>query len=1646
MKLIAVLASSVLGFGALASGEEAFFMGVGDLPGGAVGSEARDISDDGTVVVGWSYSASSGDRQAAFRWTQAGGMVPLGDLPGGRYQCLAFCVSADGSHVAGQSSSTASTEDLYYLEACRWVGGGGPIAMGVIPGASYYSSVATAISGDGAVIIGQSSGPSGFQAFRWTQAGGMVGLGDLPGGYFQSTGTAVSADGSVVVGTGSAAVYSAEAFRWTQAGGMIGLGDLPGGMSASYATGVSADGSVVVGRANSTSGYEAFRWTQAGGMVGLGDLPGGDFLGAANAVSADGTVIVGRGRSSTYDEAMIWTAEEGMRNLRDVLVNEGGLDLTGWTLSEAWAVAADGRTIVGNGINPSGQAEGWIACIGSAPRGACCNPSTLECNDDVLEADCQEAGEVWSQSTLCAQLDPPCGTGACCNRANYSCTEAVLEAECQGPDEEWNPGTGCAELDPPCEPLCELSGHVFDVETGDSIVGAEVIVAGEAPVLTNSLGEFSLVDLTCGDTVVTVTMTGYSEASETVNLSSGSQAFVHIAMTPEAIGVVEVRGRYCGPDKHVYYLNGIPLDETFTAKVNWGTQTPGSVKFITPQGEFGGHGEDDTWTRTFNVGGDFGENGRLTVVAVSGDDPPVESEPYVANFKVISLPPGMSDTGWVIPLSSKLKYAQASQSVTLPLEGVGAGTIPDWVPLYGREPYTVQLGFRLTPEVSGDGSGTAGVGTLSTGGSAPAEFGGGKWKFALGGKATWKYDGTEWHPGGALEIGLNASGNLPRSPRYYVVWVWLIPIPVYWQGKIGASTDASIAFQDWTADPLLPTLSGQYTVKPTAGIRAGVGVADTAAVEGNLGGSAPLVIQYPAEPTVKGVSIGFSGSLKLVAWKYSREWPVLNYKWNLYTGGTDPLAGALHGPQGWSQFTLLPRDYMKSAYAEFHGGTGLRGAEAILQTNVYPYLAPSLVAVGDDARLVWLYDDPARTSVNGTELVFSASAEDTWSPPVAVADDGTADFAPVLAAMPGGDLLAAWENVDMVLPEETDVQTLASHLEIAAAAFDHSTETWSGQTNLTSNAYLDRSPRISVAGSNGHAMLTWVSNADNNPIGSAAEPNVVQFSLWDGFSWSTPGVAASGVPSIVKSTMAFDGSAALYLYSADMDDNLETREDRELFALSYDGLLWSVQRLTNEPDVLDDNPQVVVTGPGEFMFAWFRGEDIVTAGNLDLSDEVVATSPGMSGGAMDFRLTRTATGQVVLLWQMASEDVVDIWQSLYEPTLGIWSNPVRLTSDDAMERFMSPAFLAGGDLLVAYGKQQVSYETRVLNIAGEDVVLDNVPVPGQSDLCVLRHTAGIDLAVTAGDVTLSSANPAGGETATIIASISNLGELPAAGVEAAFYDGDPAGGGVQIGSIQTIAAPLAGGSADEVSVDWLVPTSGASHDIYVVVDPNLAILDRDRGNNMAAVTNVMKPDLVVDSILAQSAGPDDRIITVRVVNAGVLDASGVEVTLRRDTETGTLIGTLVSAGSLAPGTYRDLSWKWEGAAPFPGGSVPVFAVIDEADTIAEFDEDNNAHFAVLRDNEVLYDCNLNGYDDAHDLAIGTSPDANGNGVPDECDASPPGDIDGDGDVDQDDTTVFISVLLGTDVDPGHMNRADLDSSGTADGLDVHPFVDALLTP
>ena len=96
-----------------------------------------------------------------------------------------------------------------------------------------------------------------------------------------------------------------------------------------------------------------------------------------------------------------------------------------------------------------GEYEDYTVIIDGNAMGACCDPATGVCTDNVAAADCA-APLQFSYETLCADLDTACGDpGACCDPFTGVCTDDTLALDCQAPLVHYS-GESCDELDPMC--------------------------------------------------------------------------------------------------------------------------------------------------------------------------------------------------------------------------------------------------------------------------------------------------------------------------------------------------------------------------------------------------------------------------------------------------------------------------------------------------------------------------------------------------------------------------------------------------------------------------------------------------------------------------------------------------------------------------------------------------------------------------------------------------------------------------------------------------------------------------------------------------------------------------------------------------------------------------------------------------------------------------------------------------------------------------------------------------------------------------------------------------------------------------------------------------------------------------------------------
>lgn len=100
------------------------------------------------------------------------------------------------------------------------------------------------------------------------------------------------------------------------------------------------------------------------------------------------------------------------------------------------------------------------------------------------------------------------------------------------------------------------------------------------------------------------------------------------------------------------------------------------------------------------------------------------------------------------------------------------------------------------------------------------------------------------------------------------------------------------------------------------------------------------------------------------------------------------------------------------------------------------------------------------------------------------------------------------------------------------------------------------------------------------------------------------------------------------------------------------------------------------------------------------------------------------------------------------------------------------------------------------------------------------------------------------------------------------------------------------------------------------------------------------------------------------------------------------------------------------------------------------------------------DADNDGVADACDICPGADDhvDLDEDGIPDGCDPCPltatpgitQGDVDGNNVINLQDTTLFIQVLLGVDMNPDHVAASDMNCDGNVNGIDIPLHIDQLI--
>jgi murein DD-endopeptidase MepM/ murein hydrolase activator NlpD len=1078
-----------------------------------------------------------------------------------------------------------------------------------------------------------------------------------------------------------------------------------------------------------------------------------------------------------------------------------------------------------------------------------------------------------------------------------------------------------------------LTGFVYDGSTGSPLPGTTVTL-GDDSTDTDAQGGYAFTGLTAGSYTLLAEKSGYNAYSASVDIPASSGITKNITLYPESATGVNPRVNSVGSKFSglSYFLDGVNFNVTWTANVDWAGNTPGKVRFITPEDSYDVATSTNSASKQFNMGTEFGHEGKLKVVAISADNKTsAEKEADFVVMKSLPLSFNSYDTG------SNFNYKiSAGPNWEFINEGIGAGVIPSTIPYFGGKEFNI----RFIPTIkAGIKSNTASLGLAFEGTIPAAKIAG----FSIGATPyvgiTGDYSDTAWSFYGNLGMDIGFSGTTPP-------WYLPVPIvPVYVQGTLKVSADINAEIHELL--PLPPELLGYFVLNPEVKGSLGVGVSRFVSAEVWIGGGAEAALQFPQEPHLEEIVIYVNCGYTLYAFGMNAgkgELPLGD--WMLYgdkTVGTSPFSPEI------PQWQPVSRTYLsKPDYGAFRGGrdyavkTFTTEEEtytvftASLQENVFPYSEPYVSSEGGHLYLTWLYDNPEREDNNRTAAVFSSYTGTEWTEPVVIDDDGTADFQSGMEVFPDGSAIAAWTSGKHPLADDATFDQMLNNLEIKAAHYDPATNEWHSTQTLTDNNYLDASPLVSGTDKD-DVMVIWTANETNNLLGDADNPNKVYYGKWDGTSWTTGLIAIVANP-IIKYDFAYDGNKGNLVLSKDIDGDIQTVEDRELCLLTYESGAWSeLVRLTTD-DVPDDNPKLAYDPSGNTVLVWLKGDEISSAVNFDMEERQVVRETKYSSHIGDFKLASSIGGRLALVWPEPSEYSSDIWSVFYDPVFNLWGNPKQLTENEETEKWITACFYGDDTLFAVYNRTELE-EKKIARkrIDGKTSML-SIPKPGDTDLYVLQYTMGDDVALAQHSFSVDPANPSIGQLVTFSVTAVNLGDNPVSVIPVAFYEGDPAEEGERIDEV-LIEGVLAPGESREILCDWIVPETTQPIDIYAFIDPDYIVeADSNRLNNLAQI-RIVKADLAVGSISVQNITDALIYIETTVVNIGSLPSTETTLTFRKDAVDGELlleetIPALDKDESVSVGSFYD-------AGLMKSAVKSIWAVADEGDVVEEFSKTNN---------------------------------------------------------------------------------------------------------
>ena len=548
-------------------------------------------------------------------------------------------------------------------------------------------------------------------------------------------------------------------------------------------------------------------------------------------------------------------------------------------------------------------------------------------------------------------------------------------------------------------------------------------------------------------------------------------------------------------------------------------------------------------------------------------------------------------------------------------------------------------------------------------------------------KGEWDWAGASGYIMLQVKVGYTYNGQ---------AFIWLIPVCYSFGGDVSAGLNAGVKgmtpefmphFESYLLANLELFVSGgvgisevaNFNAKAAADLGLHYGLLDSCTdydellLSGNVSFNVELLGKEVESLTVAELREEYGVIYSENPAKYSYSWIKPNRKQN--TLGLMSINEPFNNYSADTVYENEARDYL-SKPMEWQGDTpplSLFSADytnknqTLLASNVYPQAKPAIFTIGNKKVLVFTVDSNERTAENKQMLVYSVynDENETWSAPLPVNDDGTADFYPSVS----GEYLV-WQNQKSVMSDGLSLAEIGRQGEIVISK-------WNGNgfdapVSLTDNDELDTLPKICVNGD--EISVVWLKNSADDILGVDGNTSIIK-KIYNGSVWSEETVLKSGLNAVTDLTVGYSDNSLNVAYVHDVDDSITSINDREVYLIAA-----SEKQITSN-EVLDSN---AIISNGKLY--WYSENNIHYI-NIANGIESIVFEEARYTLADGFTVSEN-NGNIAILWSGTEGEGSEIKGVLYQD--GAWGDIITVSELGAYSKYPTCVLESNGNILTSF--------------------------------------------------------------------------------------------------------------------------------------------------------------------------------------------------------------------------------------------------------------------------------------------------------------------------------------------------------------------------